>query len=104
MRKRMLTFFLLRLPLPFPPPPPLPPPPPSLHRTGFIICCYLLYSGLFPSLDPNLALRFYAIKRTKNQKGVTVSDAEVAGEEGGCAAAAEGEVRGGRMNARDSDD
>lgn len=27
---------------------------------------------MFPSYDPSLALRFYAVKRTKNQKGVTI--------------------------------
>jgi len=41
-------------------------------RTGFIICCYLLYSGLFDPAHPELALRYYAVKRTKNQKGVTI--------------------------------
>lgn len=42
-------------------------------RTGLIIVCWLLYSGLFPTYEPELALRFYAVKRTKNQKGVTIS-------------------------------
>jgi hypothetical protein len=41
-------------------------------RTGFIICCWLLYAGFFPSYTHELALRFYAVKRTKNQKGVTI--------------------------------
>lgn len=39
-------------------------------RTGFLISCYLLYSGMFT--DANHALRFYAMKRTKNAKGVTI--------------------------------
>jgi len=41
-------------------------------RTGLIVVCYLLYAGYFKDYDPNLALRFYAIRRTKNQKGVTI--------------------------------
>jgi phosphatidylinositol-3,4,5-trisphosphate 3-phosphatase/dual-specificity protein phosphatase PTEN len=40
--------------------------------SGFIICCWLLYNRMFPNYDPSLALRYYAIKRTKNQKGVTI--------------------------------
>jgi phosphatidylinositol-3,4,5-trisphosphate 3-phosphatase/dual-specificity protein phosphatase PTEN len=39
-------------------------------RTGFLISCFLLYQGMFT--DPALALRFYAIRRTKNAKGVTI--------------------------------
>jgi hypothetical protein len=41
-------------------------------HSGFIICCWLLYNRMFPTYDPSLALRFYAVKRTKNQKGVTI--------------------------------
>ena len=39
-------------------------------RTGFMIACYLLYCGMFTEADE--ALRFYAIRRTKNAKGVTI--------------------------------
>ena len=39
-------------------------------RTGFMIACYLLYSGMFTEAEE--ALRFYAIRRTKNAKGVTI--------------------------------
>ena len=39
-------------------------------RTGFMIACYLLYCGLFSEAEE--ALRFYAIRRTKNAKGVTI--------------------------------
>jgi phosphatidylinositol-3,4,5-trisphosphate 3-phosphatase/dual-specificity protein phosphatase PTEN len=39
-------------------------------RTGFLISCYLVYSGMFE--DATTALRFYAVKRTKNAKGVTI--------------------------------
>ena len=39
-------------------------------RTGFMIACYLLYCGLFTEAEE--ALRFYAIRRTKNAKGVTI--------------------------------
>ena len=39
-------------------------------RTGFMIACYLLYSGMFTEAEE--ALRFYAVRRTKNAKGVTI--------------------------------
>jgi len=41
-------------------------------RTGMIIVCWMLYSGLFASYEAELALRFYAVRRVKNQKGVTI--------------------------------
>jgi len=39
-------------------------------RTGFLICCYLLYNGFSPNADH--ALRYFAVRRTKNAKGVTI--------------------------------
>ena len=39
-------------------------------RTGYMIACYLLYSGMFTEAEE--ALRFYAVRRTKNAKGVTI--------------------------------
>ena len=39
-------------------------------RTGFMIACYLLYCGRFSEAEE--ALRFYAIRRTTNAKGVTI--------------------------------
>lgn len=39
-------------------------------RTGVAICAYLLYSGQQPTADK--ALAFYAQRRTKNNKGVTI--------------------------------
>ena len=39
-------------------------------RTGFMIACYLLYCGMFTEAEE--ALRFYAVRRTKNAKGVTI--------------------------------
>jgi phosphatidylinositol-3,4,5-trisphosphate 3-phosphatase/dual-specificity protein phosphatase PTEN len=41
-------------------------------RTGMIVSMWENYAGYFPSYDANLALRFYAVRRTKNQKGVTI--------------------------------
>jgi phosphatidylinositol-3,4,5-trisphosphate 3-phosphatase/dual-specificity protein phosphatase PTEN len=40
-------------------------------RTGLIICCFLLYSGLCN--DTTEALKFYGDKRTKDGKGVTIA-------------------------------
>jgi len=39
-------------------------------RTGFLIACYLIYTN--PWFTADRALRFFAVKRTKNQKGVTI--------------------------------
>mmetsp|Transcript_26380 Transcript_26380/g.49301 ORF Transcript_26380/g.49301 Transcript_26380/m.49301 type:complete len:162 (+) Transcript_26380:1293-1778(+) len=39
-------------------------------RTGFLISCYLIYTNPWFTVDR--ALRFFAVKRTKNQKGVTI--------------------------------
>jgi hypothetical protein len=39
-------------------------------RTGLLIACYLLYTNLFPNALS--ALKFYAARRTKNRKGVTI--------------------------------
>jgi len=39
-------------------------------RTGFMVACYLLYSGLLTDADS--ALRYFAVKRTQNEKGVTI--------------------------------
>ncbi|GAB5361466.1 hypothetical protein AAMO2058_000715500 [Amorphochlora amoebiformis] len=40
-------------------------------RTGFLISCYLIYAN--PEwFNADRALRFFAVKRTKNQKGVTI--------------------------------
>ena len=39
-------------------------------RTGLLISCYLLYSGRSPNADA--ALQFFAVQRTKNEKGVTI--------------------------------
>jgi len=39
-------------------------------RTGFLISCYLIYANSWFNADR--ALRFFAVKRTKNQKGVTI--------------------------------
>ncbi|KAL2609129.1 hypothetical protein R1flu_027702 [Riccia fluitans] len=39
-------------------------------RSGLMICAYLLYTSLCPS--PQKALHFFAEKRTKNGKGVTI--------------------------------
>lgn len=39
-------------------------------RTGVAICAYMLYSGMQPTADKSLA--FYAQRRTKNNKGVTI--------------------------------
>jgi len=39
-------------------------------RTGFLISCYLMYSGFSPNADH--ALRYFAVKRTRNSKGVTI--------------------------------
>ena len=38
-------------------------------RTGVMICCYLVFSGLCKSTDE--ALNYYAVMRTTNMKGVT---------------------------------
>ena len=38
-------------------------------RTGTIICCFLLFSGMFN--DPIKAMEFYSIKRFKSGEGVT---------------------------------
>jgi len=40
-------------------------------RTGLIICCYLLHSGLCATTDE--ALEYYGKKRTKDGKGVTIA-------------------------------
>jgi len=40
-------------------------------RTGLIICCYLLHSGLCANTDD--ALRYYGERRTKDGKGVTIA-------------------------------
>src|SRR5690349_2051776 len=39
-------------------------------RTGFLICCYLLHCGFSPNAAH--ALRYYGVRRTYNQKGVTI--------------------------------
>jgi len=39
-------------------------------RTGLLIACYMLYTGLFPTATQ--ALKYYAIRRTQNRKGVTI--------------------------------
>jgi phosphatidylinositol-3,4,5-trisphosphate 3-phosphatase/dual-specificity protein phosphatase PTEN len=39
-------------------------------RTGVMICCYFLYSKKFDNAFDSL--RYYALKRTKNKKGVTI--------------------------------
>jgi len=39
-------------------------------RTGFMIACYLMYSEFSPNADH--ALRYFAVKRTHNAKGVTI--------------------------------
>jgi len=39
-------------------------------RTGFLISCYFIYAHQWFTADR--ALRFFAVKRTKNQKGVTI--------------------------------
>jgi protein-tyrosine phosphatase len=39
-------------------------------RTGLLISCYMLYTQLFP--NALTALKFYAARRTKNRKGVTI--------------------------------
>lgn len=39
-------------------------------RTGVMICCYLIYSNQFTT--GKKSLNFYAIRRTKNSKGVTI--------------------------------
>jgi phosphatidylinositol-3,4,5-trisphosphate 3-phosphatase and dual-specificity protein phosphatase PTEN len=38
-------------------------------RTGLLICCYLIYSGVYDAIS---ALKFYGEKRTSNKKGVTL--------------------------------
>ena len=38
-------------------------------RTGIAICCYLIYSGEWT--DAESAIKFYAVARTSNQKGVS---------------------------------
>jgi len=40
-------------------------------RTGLIICCYLLHSGICASTDE--ALEYYGRRRTKDGKGVTIA-------------------------------
>ncbi|KAK3289434.1 hypothetical protein CYMTET_3143 [Cymbomonas tetramitiformis] len=40
-------------------------------RTGVMICCYLLHSKMFS--DPGEAMKYYASKRTKDGKGVTIA-------------------------------
>ncbi|KAK3248725.1 hypothetical protein CYMTET_41823 [Cymbomonas tetramitiformis] len=40
-------------------------------RTGVMICCYLLHCKRFS--DPDAAMKFYALMRTKNGKGVTIA-------------------------------
>jgi len=40
-------------------------------RTGLIICCYLLHSGLCATTDE--ALEYYGRRRTKDGKGVTIA-------------------------------
>jgi len=39
-------------------------------RTGTLICCYLLYTGLLKSADDSL--KYYGLMRTENGKGVTI--------------------------------
>jgi phosphatidylinositol-3,4,5-trisphosphate 3-phosphatase/dual-specificity protein phosphatase PTEN len=39
-------------------------------RTGFLIACYLRYCGFSPSAEH--ALRYFAVKRTYDGKGVTI--------------------------------
>jgi len=39
-------------------------------RTGFLISCYFIFAHQWFTADR--ALRFFAVKRTKNQKGVTI--------------------------------
>lgn len=39
-------------------------------RTGLMICVYLIHTGFFK--DPEEAMQYYAVHRTKNQKGVTI--------------------------------
>eukprot|EP00466_Bigelowiella_natans_P009358 jgi/Bigna1/49074/estExt_Genewise1.C_380078 len=39
-------------------------------RTGFMIACFLMYTN--PWFDAERALRLFAVKRTKDQKGVTI--------------------------------
>jgi len=39
-------------------------------RTGLMICCFMLYEGLFATAEE--ALTFYGLQRTSNGKGVTI--------------------------------
>lgn len=39
-------------------------------RTGLMICCYLLYSGMFKNSYE--CMRYYGAMRTNNKKGVTI--------------------------------
>ncbi len=69
-------FALSNTPSPAPrPPPPLRPARPSpvavQGRTGLVICCFLLYSGLCETAT--LALNKYGEARTQNNKGVTIA-------------------------------